>query len=388
MTVDDDPEARLDDLAALEAGDPADMLRAVASSAAQVREAVTLAEEAGVGRIAHDGRPRALVVTGMGGSGVSGDVLAAVAGPGCPVPIVTHRGYGLPGWVGPADLVAAVSCSGSTEETLSAADEAVRRGCRLLMVGGAGSPLSDRAEQAGAPYVVVPGGRQPRASLWALTIPLVVAAGALDLLPAPAEVLETAAATLEAVSERCRPSSDSFVNPAKGLAIELAGTVPMVWGTSPLAGVAAYRCKTQLAENAKYPGICGVLPEANHNQVVTFDGVFAGSSVDAPVGAPVGEDFFRDRTEEPDAPPQLRLVLLRDTEEHPQVARRAEVSRELAELRGLRVSELRAEGDSPLERMASLVALVDYATVYLALLVGIDPTPVTAISELKERIAQ
>lgn len=384
MTVHDDPQARLDDMAALEAGDPADMLRAVASSAAQVREAVTLAEEAGVGRIAHDGRPRALVVTGMGGSGVSGDVLAAVAGPGCPVPIVTYRGYGLPGWVGPADLVAAVSCSGSTEETLSAADEAVRRGCRLLMVGGAGSPLSDRAERAGAPYVVVPGGRQPRASLWALTIPLVVAAGALDLLPAPAEVLETAAATLEAVSERCRPSSDSFVNPAKGLAIELAGTVPMVWGTSPLAGVAAYRCKTQLAENAKYPGICGVLPEANHNQVVTFDGVFAGSSV----GGSVDDDFFRDRTEEPDGRPQLRLVLLRDTEEHPQVARRAEVSRELAELRGLRVSELRAEGDSALERMASLVALVDYATVYLALLLGIDPTPVTAISQLKERIAQ
>ncbi|MGI8681779.1 MAG: bifunctional phosphoglucose/phosphomannose isomerase [Mycobacteriales bacterium] len=375
-----DAEARLDDLAALETGDPAGMLRAVASSAAQVRTAVTLAEEAGVARLAGDGRPRSVVVTGMGGSGLSGDVLAAVAGGGCPVPIVTHRGYGLPGWVGPADLVAAVSCSGSTEETLSAADEAIRRGCRLLMVGGADSPLSERAEQAGAPYVVVPGGRQPRASLWALTVPLVMAAHALELVPAPPAVLEATAARLEAVSERCRPSSDSFVNPAKALAIELAGMVPMIWGSSPLAGVAAYRFKTQLAENAKYPGIFGVLPEANHNQVVTFDGVFAGRTSEA--------DFFRDREEESEGPARLRLVLLRDRDEHPQTARRAEVSRELANQRGIEVSELVAEGNSPLERMASLVSLIDYATVYLAVLLGLDPTPVTAISELKERIAQ
>lgn len=375
-----DAEARLDDVAALEAGDPAGMLRAVASSAAQVRQAATLAEEAGVGRLAADGRPRSLLVTGMGGSGVSGDVLAAVAGIGCPIPVVTHRGYGLPGWVGPADLVAAVSSSGSTEETLSATDEAVRRGCRLLMVGGAESPLSDRAEQAGAPYVVVPGGRQPRASLWALAVPLVVAAHALELLPAPPAVLEATAARLEAVSERCRPSNDSFVNPAKTLAVELAGILPMVWGSSALAGVAAYRFKTQLAENAKYPGISGVLPEANHNQVVTFDGVFAGRTSE--------EDFFRDRQEEPDPGARLRLVLLRDPDEHPQAARRAEVSRELAEARGIAVSELTAEGDSPLERMASLVVLIDYATVYLALLLGLDPTPVTAISELKDRIAR
>lgn len=375
-----DAEARLDDVAALEAGDPDGMLRAVASSAGQVREAVSLAAEAGIGRVADDGRPRAVVVTGMGGSGVSGDVLAAVAGTGCPVPIVTHRGYGLPGWVGPADLVAAVSCSGSTEETLSATDEAVRRGCRLLMVGGAESPLSERAVQAGAPYVVVPGGRQPRASLWALSVPLVAAGSALGLFPAPPAVLEATAAQLESVSERCRPANDAFLNPAKGLAIELAGTLPMVWGTSPLAGVAAYRFSTQLAENAKYPAIFGVLPEANHNSVVTFDGPYAGGAAQ--------QDFFRDRAEEPAAGVRLRLVLLRDPDEHPQAARRAEVSRELAEARGIEVSELAAQGDSPLERMASLVGLIDYATVYLALLLGIDPTPVTAISELKGRIAQ
>ncbi|MDT7550218.1 MAG: glucose/mannose-6-phosphate isomerase, partial [Actinomycetota bacterium] len=139
MTVPSDE--LLDDAGQLDALDPAQMLPAIASGAAQVREAALFAREAGIAALAEDGRPRAVVVCGMGGSGIAGDVLAAVAGPGCPVPVLTHRGYGLPAWVGAADLVVAVSCSGSTEETLSATEEAVRRGCRLLVVAAVDSPL-------------------------------------------------------------------------------------------------------------------------------------------------------------------------------------------------------------------------------------------------------
>ena len=139
----------LDDVAALEAGDPAGMLRAIASSAAQVRESALLAGEAGVARLAEDGRPRAVVVVGMGGSAIAGDVLAAVAGPALPVPVVVHRDFGLPGWVGPMDLVVAVSCSGETAETLSALEEAVRRGCRLLVVGARARRSTTSASAAG-----------------------------------------------------------------------------------------------------------------------------------------------------------------------------------------------------------------------------------------------
>src|SRR3954470_7193045 len=146
----------LDDVAALEAGDPAGMLRDIASSGAQVRQAVVDAAEAGIDRLADGGRPRALVVTGMGGSGIAGDVLAAVAGLACPVPITVHRGYGLPGWVGAADVVAAVSCAGATEETLSAAEESVRRGARLVAVGAPTSALNDIATQARAVFVPAP----------------------------------------------------------------------------------------------------------------------------------------------------------------------------------------------------------------------------------------
>lgn len=376
-------EGRLDDPAALEEYDPGEMLRAVASAAAQVRTSARAASEAGVARLAGDGRPRALVVTGMGGSGVAGDVLSAICGTGCPIPIVTVRDYVLPGWVGAADLVVAVSCSGGTEETLSVAREAVRRGCRFMAVGAAGSPIEAVARQAGAVFVPVEGPGQPRATLWGLSIPLVVAAVTLDLIDLGPDPYEELAATLEDLSARCGPAAESVVNPGKVLARELVGSVPMIWGTSPLAAVAAYRFSCQLAENGKYPSIYSGLPEANHNQVVAFEGWFGGGTGDS--GAAL-DDFFRDRVEDPLGPPKLRLVVLRDSEEHPQTARRREASVRLAAERGVPLSEIPAEGSSPLTRLASLIAITDYASVYLALAYGVDPTPVEIIQRLKAEI--
>ncbi|QFG26985.1 bifunctional phosphoglucose/phosphomannose isomerase [Actinomadura sp. WMMB 499] len=356
------------------------MLRQVASSAAQIREAQRAAAEAGVAALAEDGRPRAIVVTGMGGSGISGDVLAAICGVGCPVPVTTVRGYRLPGWVGAADLVIAVSCSGGTEETLAVAADAARRGCRLLFVGGAGSPLAELAERTRAPFVPVRSVGQPRSTLWGLSVPLILAARTLGLADAPDAVLESTAARLEDLAHRCRPSSEPFINPAKRVALELAGDVPLVWGTSTLAGTAAYRLCCQLNENAKYPAVPGELPEANHNQVMAFDGVFARGAASADP-----DDFFRDRADESEH--GLHLVVLRDTEEHPQARKRADASIDMARDRGVAVTELTAEGEHPLERIATLIALADYVTVYLAVALGVDPTPVPAIQELKARIA-
>ncbi len=369
---------RLDDPETLSAADPGEMLRHVASAAAQVREAQLLATEAGVERIAFGGRPRGIVVAGMGGSGIVGDVLAAVCGLGCPVPITTVRGYRLPGWAGAADLVIAVSRSGRTEETLGVAADAARRGCRLLCVGASGSPLAEIAVQSGAVFVPVAPAAQTRAALWGLTVPTLLAASALGLAQVTPAVLEAAAERLEEMSHLCRPASESFVNPGKQTALELAGSIPMIWGTSQLTGVVATRFAAQLAINAKYPAIAGELPEANHGQVMTFDGVFAGATGE--------DDLFRDRVDEPE-PTRLRLVVVRDTDEHPQVARRREISTELADERGVHVTELTARGDHPLERLAGLIAHVDYASVYLALALGADPTPVPAIQALKVRIS-
>ena len=370
----------LDDAAAVTAADPGGMLLEIASSAAQVRSAATAAAEAGVGTLADDGRPRAVLVCGMGGSGVAGELLAAVAGLGAGAPVLTHRGYGLPAWVGAADLVVAVSCTGRTEETLSALGEAVRRGCRLLVVGAADSPLAALGERGRAVVVPVPPGREPRASVWSLTVPLVLAGAALGLLQTGAEEVEEAAQVLERVATRCRPDADTTVNPAKLLATELSGALPMVWGSSALAGAAAHRFACQLNENAGGVALWGTLPEAGHNQVVALDGAWAGGS-----GGAGEDDLFRDRVDEPERP-QLRLVLLRDLDEHPRVARRADVCVDLAGERGTGVSQLQAEGTGALARLAGLIATTDLASAYLALLEGTDPTPVDAVTVLKQRI--
>ncbi|TQM71387.1 glucose/mannose-6-phosphate isomerase [Actinomadura hallensis] len=389
MSVD---PSRLDDAAAAEAADPGGMLRQVASSGAQVREAQRTAAEAGVAALAEDGRPRAVVVAGVGASALAGDVLAAVCGVGCPVPVSTVRGYRLPGWVGAADLVIAVSSSGETEETLEVAAEAARRGCRLLCVGAADSPLASLAERSRGLFVPVRAVGQPRAMLWGLSIPLVVAARTLGLAHVPDAVLESTAAVLEDVAHRCRPSSEPFLNPAKRIALDLAGDVPMVWGSSPPAATAAYRMCSQLNENAGYPGVFGEIPEAVHNQLAAFDGHFArGGSLPGPGGSSSGrtfdeDDFFRDRADDPEH--GLHLVVMRDVEEHPRARRLREAATEMARDRGVAVTEIPAEGEHPLERIAALIALADYVTVYLAIALGVDPTPVPAVQELKTRVSQ
>jgi glucose/mannose-6-phosphate isomerase len=250
-------EGVLDDVAALEAVDAGGMLRAVASGGAQVREAVRFAEEAGVGRLAEDGQPRAILVAGVGGSGIAGDVLRAVCGITCRVPVVTERGFTLPGWIGPLDLVVAVSCSGTTEETLALAEEAARRGCRLVTVGAVRSPLAAIAEQAQALHVpVAAAGRPPRANLWSLSVPLVVLADVLGLAATPAGILAAVADRLDAVAERCAPHVETTHNPAKSLALELSGGLPMVWGSGEVGEVAAYRLACQLPRTRSCPR-CG-----------------------------------------------------------------------------------------------------------------------------------
>ncbi|MDQ1680722.1 MAG: hypothetical protein QOI42_1581 [Frankiaceae bacterium] len=360
----------------LAAADPGGMLLAIASGAAQVREGVTRAAAVDMTDVVASGRPRALVVAGMGGSAIAGDALVAVAGTAARLPVVTLRSFDLPGWVGAADLVVGVSSSGATEETLAVVGEALRRGCRLAGVGAEDSPLEDAVLRGrGTFFPVSAAGRPPRASMWALTMPLLAlarAAGAVEVSDADCEA---AALRLAAISHANRPASESFVNPAKTAAVQLAGSLPLIWAGSAVASVAAYRWQCQLAENAKYPAIAGTLPEAGHNQVVVFDGPFARRG-------PV--DIFADPDESPAT--TLRLVLLRDPAEHPGVAARMDASRELAELRGIPVVEVLAEGDSAIERLASLVGYGDYVSAYLAIALGIDPTPVDSIAALKSRL--
>jgi glucose/mannose-6-phosphate isomerase len=398
---------RLDDPEIVEAGDPGGMLRQIASSAAQVRTALRACAEADLSELGPDSRPRAIVVAGSGGAGGSSfacDALAAICGLGTPVQVAGVSGYQLPGWIGAADLVVAVSRSGHTAEALALAAEAARRGCDLVGISAPGSALQELVARARGTFIPVTTMGPARAMPWALTVPLLVVAARLGVARIDDTAYEAAATAMEDVSFQCRPSSESFVNPAKSLALDLVGRLPVIWGGSQVATAAARRFASQLAANAKYPALVGLLPEAGHDQVATFDGPYAPTPEPA---FPAAEDFggpgldgpgFSDDdfafSDEDGADldglsgddESLRLVLLADPAgEHPVVERTRAAAASLAGARGIDVSDIAmdASGD-PLRRLAGTVQLLDYASVYLGIASGIDPLAIAAIKDLRD----
>ena len=236
----------------------------------------------------------------------------------------------------------------------------------------------------------------PRAMLWAVAVPLLVIAERMGVARIGSDVYELAATRLEEISHQCRPASESFVNPGKSLALDLVGALPMVWGTSALSEVAARRFVSQLQENAKYPAICGVLPAAAHSQVAAFDGPFAprssrlsaqepGPGPDDPAGLP-GWDLDYEETEPASGFTPLRLILIADSGADQRVSAQRAAVTELAGQRGVGISELGMDGEHPLVRLAGVIQLTDYASVYLAIASGIDPGQTVAIRDLRTRI--
>ncbi|MQA26078.1 MAG: SIS domain-containing protein [Micromonosporaceae bacterium] len=370
------------------------MLRAIASAGPQVRESASVAADANLAALADEGRPRSVVVAGVGTAARTGDILATIAGARSLVPVISHRSPGVPGWVGAADVVLAVSASGRSPEAIAAADAAARRGARLVAIGAPDSELAALAERARAPFVPVPRRAPARASLWALTVPVLLAARAFGLIRLPEADLAETATRLDEDAERCRVAADAFVNPAKALALDLAGSIPVVWGSSPLAAVAARRFADTLSSNARYPAVAGDLGEAGRGRVGLLDGVYGGLAESA-------RDIFADPHADADASDsgdrgtRLHLVLLRDrglvsdeeeVEGEPAAVelRRADAVAELASRRGVRCTVIEAEGASAAERFASLTLVPDFASVYLALAHGFDPMAVPAVSEMKE----
>src|ERR687890_1951906 len=384
-------EGLLDDGDALIAADPSGRLMALATAGAQVREVMARSEEVGVRRVANDDRPRSVVVASLGGSALVADVLALLAGPGAPVPVTVRRGAPLPGWVGPLDMVVAVSLSGRAAGPLALAAEAGRRGARLLTVGAAGSPLADVCARARGVHVPVerdPASRpaSSRTGLWTLLVPVLRAADALGLVDVPDDVLERVADRLDAEAEACRPSSESFVNPAKVLAVQLGGTVPLVLGDCAMTGVAARRASAMLARTARTPSLHGSLPDDASEVVATFDGPFTSGGA---------QDLFADPFEDPPTGPRLRLLMLREqaiapedlATADPDDVQRAELAdrvRRLAEDVGAMVTEVVAEPGHDLERLAGLVARTDFAATYLALGLGLDPGSSPHVADLRE----
>lgn len=348
------PALDLDDPRALAAADPGGMLRAVEGAGQQARVALAAARQAGL-----DGPPpRAVVVAGMGGSGIAGDVLAALAFGSSPVPVVAAKGDQLPAFVGPGTLLVAVSYSGNTAETLSAVEQGLAAGARLVAVA-AGGQLAELARQQRAPVVLVPGGLMPRAALWSLAVPVLAAAEAAGAAAGLTEQVEPAAAALDGEAAALGPAVPLDRNPAKQAAVRLLGRLPVAWGTGLLGAVAAARLRCQCNENAKVSAVSAALPEGYHNDIMALDG-----------GLGEGRE----------------LVLLRDEAgEHPRERRRLEAA--LAAL-GVTSPLARSAGSGPpLARLARLTAFADFTSTYLALARGVDPTPIPTIERIKAALA-
>lgn len=292
------------------------------------------------------------VVLGMGGSAIAGDLLASFS----TVPVVTVRDYELPPWVNSETLLVAISYSGETEETLSAFREGLRRTRRAvaLTTGGA---LAALCEEEGLPWVPVPPGFQPRAALAFLLFPLLGCFARFGLARGDPAAVPSA---LRKLREACMPEVEE--NAAQTIAQEIFGKVPLIYGariTSPVA----YRWKTQINENAKQPAYWAGLPELCHNEIVGYE--------------LAGKVF-----------PQGIVVFLRTSFDHPRVAKRVDILKEVLASRGLAFLEVWAQGDDPLSQALWLLHFGDWVSFYLALLNGVDPTPVRPIQELKRRLKE
>ncbi|MBI3825839.1 MAG: bifunctional phosphoglucose/phosphomannose isomerase [Candidatus Rokubacteria bacterium] len=344
----------LDDQAALERVDAHATRDVLAAFPAQCRTAAALHPEPAPPGI----RPRAVIAAGMGGSAAGGDVVAACALERLDVPIVVHRGYGLPALARPDTLVVASSYSGETAEVVSALETALARGVPAVAITSGGR-LARLAEQARVPRVALPGGLMPRMALGFLVFPLLATLDAVGLTVASEAEIAEALGALDALAGVLGPARGAASNEAKQLALAIGDAVPVIYG-GPLTGASAYRWKTDLEENAKTFALSGTLPEMNHNEIEAWR-------------APAGKG--------------LHLVLLRDRDEGGAIARRFALVREMCATVAAGVSEVWGRGEGPLARLLSLAYLGQWTSYYLAILRGEDPWLVPTLEALKSRMA-
>ncbi|MGC0419090.1 SIS domain-containing protein [Embleya sp. AB8] len=374
-------EGLLDDQDGLARADAADTLRALAGAGAQVRRAAQAAREALPAAIAPRDRPRTVILAAPA-YGPLGPALRAVTGPDAALPLVLAAGGTLPGWAGPMDLVL-LAGRGDEPGLIELTGQAYRRGCQVVAATPAGSALDAAVQQTRGVLVRVPVDATPvgaagyaddtafaaQTAFWPLFTALLAITGACGASAfTPGEglaSLDAVADRLDEASTRCRPAADAYLNPAKGLAVALAGTVPVIWGAGTVAGVAAERFATMCVGVAATPALSGALPTAGRYQ----DRVFAaGGSADP--GDP--DDFFRDRVDEPE-PVRMHPVLLVDHDDPDAAAQLDRARRTLDALGRSAVGEVAARGGTPVERLAELIAVTDFAAVYLALGTGVGP---------------
>jgi glucose/mannose-6-phosphate isomerase len=343
------------------AGDTLGFLDAVAGLPEQMVAAHDAAAAIGAADLPARDDIDAVVVLGMGGSGIAGDVLSAVASGELPVPVVVLKQMRTPAFVGPRTLVFAVSYSGDTEETLSMTTGCLDAGASVVAIT-CGGALGDLVRQRGGVVVDCPPGLMPRAALGALVVPIFVCLFRIGLLPGAHASLVQAQEQVARRRDRCVPSVEGAANPARELARRIGRTIPLVHGGGALGAVAAYRWKCDVNENAKAPAFWNTHPELDHNEIC-------------------GWGQHGDVTRQ-----VLTLVELRHGFEHERLAPRFDHTRDAIAEALAQVLVVEAEGESRLAQLLDLMYLGDWVSCYVALDNDVDPGPIAAIDDLKRAL--
>ncbi len=294
-----------------------------------------------------------LVVCGMGGSAIGGDLARAALGSRTTLPFTTVRDYGLEPWTSPERTVLCASYSGNTEETLAAFEAAAAVGARRV-VATTGGALGDAAREADVPVIPFPAALQPRAAVGYMF----VAAAEVAALAGAAPVIRT---EIDGAVDHLRSSREALVERASVIADVIGDSFPVIYGADLTAPV-AYRWKTQINENAKIPAFSHALPEMDHNEIVGWDEGGGGE--------------------------QFSAIFLDDPDQHPRARQRFELTANLIEPSAAGLVNIVAEGDTRTARMLWCVLLGDLVSLILAAKRGIDPSPVPVIERLKEELGK
>jgi glucose/mannose-6-phosphate isomerase len=335
--------------------DPEDMLGSIDDLPAQLETAWKLGQSLSLPEM--DGL-RQIVIAGVGGSAIGGDLVTAFAAPLAKVPISVWRNYDLPHHAaGPQTLVVLTSHSGNTEEVLGSFEHAMRAGTHILAIT-TGGELSERAQAAGVPVWHFTHAGQPRAAIGFSAGLLLSALHQLGCLPDPTSEIENATASMRAQQEYLAAEVPVVQNPAKRMAGQLIDRWPVFIGADLLAPVAR-RWRTQVAELAKAVAQFEELPEADHNMLAGL----------------VNPDPLFER---------IMILFLRSERNHPRNLLRIEATRQAFMLEGFGTDIIEAQGDTRLAQQWTCLHFGDYLSFYLAMAYGIDPTPVQAIETLKQ----
>jgi len=318
---------------------------------AQPQQIVDALWRIGAADIPRREHPGGLLVCGMGGSAIGGDLAAAAIGARAKRPVRTVRGYTIEPWLTPETLVLCASYSGRTEETLACFEAAGEIGASRVALT-TGGPLAARAREEGVPVIGVPSGMQPRAAVVYMTVGALECAALCGASPPLRDEIEGAAPILEGVATDAR---------SEVVAEALRDTLPVVHGAEATVAPAR-RWKTQMNENAKVAAFASELPEANHNEIEGWRWAHGH----APMSA----------------------VFLTAETQSPRVARRLELTAGLIEGQGVPVVRVAASGETAVAQVLSLVMLGDLVSVRLAQLGAIDPEPVIYIEGFKDALGR